>query len=86
MDFRAEHCLWCPAKAEPVQGCASCPRYRRYFLHLVVEFTAEAFCSMCIHNGGGELEVFCRTNRALQAGSPEDFDCYKFSPARPRLL
>jgi hypothetical protein len=78
MDFRPEHCMWCPMKAGPMDECTPCPRYRRHRLDDPAPFTVDAFCSVCVHRDGGEYDVFCRTNRRLQKGSGEDFDCYMF--------
>ncbi len=79
MDFRDTHCIWCAMKAGPVEACIECPRYRKYELGEDVILDSRAFCGKCVHERDAGLEVFCETNRHLQQGGDESFDCYKFS-------
>lgn len=87
MDFRDTHCTWCAMKTGPLEACTGCPRYRACELGEDIVLDSRAFCSVCIHEHDPGLEVFCETNRHLQQGSGEPFDCYRFclraGPGRP---
>ena len=83
MNFRDAHCFWCKRKTGPIEECAPCPRFRSYELHQEVELSPQAFCRVCRNFTNGELQTFCRTNRALQEGSGEPFDCYQYDPQAP---
>lgn len=80
MDFRHTHCVWCALKAGPLEDCVRCPRFRRHELNQEVELDWKAFCEICRNNSDEGLKAFCETNRRLQQGSDEPFDCYKYSP------
>jgi hypothetical protein len=60
--------------------CRLCPKYRKYHGGEDLVLTEQAFCGVCMQNHREELRVYCTTNRRLQRGSGEPFECYKFSP------
>ena len=80
MDFRDTHCVWCELRSGPIEGCIECPRFRRYELKEDILFDSSRFCTRCRNSQNKDLKTFCETNRRLQQGTDEDFDCYKFSP------
>ncbi|HOI08249.1 MAG TPA: NUDIX domain-containing protein [Deltaproteobacteria bacterium] len=80
MNFRDTHCVWCRQKSGPLEDCARCPRFRKHELGQDTPQDSEAFCSVCRNHGDEGLATFCATNRRLQQGSGEPFDCYKFDP------
>ena len=69
----------------PLEECRCCPKYRKYHDGEDVELNEQAFCGACMHNNSEELRVYCTTNRRLQQGSGEDFDCYRFFPAIQKM-
>lgn len=83
MNFRDARCLWCKRKTGPLEECALCPRFRSYALNHEVELSPLAFCHVCRNFSNEELRTFCKTNRALQEGSGEPFDCYQYDPQAP---
>jgi ribose 1,5-bisphosphate isomerase len=80
MDFRDTHCVWCRLKSGPLDHCARCPRFRLYELGQKIELDWKAFCTLCSNYSDEGLKTFCETNRKLQQGSDEPFDCYKYDP------
>jgi len=80
MDFRDTYCVWCDMRKRELDECRDCLKYRKYHGGEDLVLDEEAFCGTCIHNHSEELKVYCTTNRRLQRGSGEPFDCYKFFP------
>ena len=78
MDFRDTYCSWCDKRRGSVEECAPCPKYRKYLGGEDLVLDDQAFCSICTHNHSEEFQVYCSTNRRLQLGSGEPFECYKF--------
>lgn len=83
MNFRASLCRWCPRRDEPLEGCRACPRFRKNATGSDTPLSAHDFCSVCVHEGDGALEIYCTRNRYYQQDSNEDFDCYQFRLAVP---
>lgn len=80
MDFRGAVCAWCRLNKGPIEDCLQCPRFRKYELKEDLVLDASAFCELCKKKDDSGLKVFCETNRKLQKGSDEPFDCYKYDP------
>lgn len=80
MDFRSAVCAWCRLNKGPIEDCIPCPRFRKYELKEDLALDASAFCELCKNKDDSGLRVFCETNRKLQKGSGEPFDCYKYDP------
>jgi ribose 1,5-bisphosphate isomerase len=80
MDFRDTYCVWCRQKTGPLEDCIQCPRFRRHELNQEIELDWKAFCQVCRNYHDEGLKPFCETNRKLQQGSDEPFDCYKYDP------
>lgn len=78
MNFRDTHCAWCNRKLNPPEDCIPCPRFRKHELQENLTLDGPAFCGLCVNLHNLDFETYCTTNRRLQEGSDEPFDCYRF--------